>query len=644
MYKRFSILPGEDRQSLTRKKGDQRHLPVGAEVLPSGGVSFKVWAPNHRRLQVAVEGGAEVDLKPEGQGYFSGKVSSAAAGDLYRYRLDDKGDLYPDPASRFQPAGPHGPSQIVDPGEFAWTDKDWKGHRIDGMVLYEMHIGTFTQEGTWDAAQIELQEIASIGVNALEIMPIAEFPGAFGWGYDGVYLFAPYHHYGSPRDLRNFVDEAHASGIAVILDVVYNHLGPDGNYLTKYSEDYFTDRYWTEWGRPFNLDGENSGPVREFILANASYWIDEYHMDGLRLDATQNIYDSSPDHIFSGIGGAVRAVAGGRATVVIGENESQDTRLVRPESQGGCGLNALWNDDFHHSAMAGLTGHNEAYYTDYLGSPQEFISAVKWGYLYQGQRYKWQKKRRGSPSLDLRPWTFVIFLQNHDQLANSGRGSRVHQLTSPGKYKAMTALMLLAPNTPMLFQGQEFASSKPFYYFADHVPKLAGDVHQGRREFLRQFRSLATPEAQEDVPDPRDRMLFERSKLDFSERWTHQSIYDLHKDLLRLRCEDPVFRSQGRVEGAVLSSEAFLLRFFGQGTDRLLLVNLGLDLHLDPAPEPLLAPPLHEVWSILLSSEDVKYGGMGTPPLDTEENWRIPGHAAVAMASGASKEVADWVI
>ena len=253
-------------------------------------------------------------------------------------------------------------------------------------MLYEMHIGNFTQEGTWEATQRELQELASIGVNALEIMPIAEFPGAFGWGYDGVDLFAPYHYYGSPRDLRSFVDEAHASGIAIILDVVYNHLGPDGNYLIKYSEDYFTDRYWTEWGSPFNPDGENSGPVREFILVNASYWIDEYYMDGLRLHATQNIYDSSPDHIFSGIGGAVRTAAGGRTTVVIGENEPQDTRLIRLESQGGCGLNVLWNDDFHHSAMvSALTGHNEAYYTDYLGNPQEFISAVKWGYLYQGE-------------------------------------------------------------------------------------------------------------------------------------------------------------------------------------------------------------------------------------------------------------------
>lgn len=644
MNKHFSIISGEGQQSLAKKSDDHRKLPVGAEVLPSGGVSFRVWAPDHRRLQVAVEGGPEVDLRPEGQGYFSAVVPSAAAGDLYRYRIDDKGELYPDPASRFQPEGPHGSSQVVDPGKFTWTDKDWVGRRLAGMVLYEMHIGTFTKEGIWKAAQRELEELSSIGVNALEIMPIAEFPGAFGWGYDGVDLFAPYHHYGAPEDLRGFVDAAHAHEIAIILDVVYNHLGPDGNYLTKYSDYYFTDKYRTDWGRPFNLDGENSGPVREFILANASHWIDEYHMDGLRLDATQNIYDSSPKHLLSAIAGTVRAVAGGRSTVIVGENEPQDTKLVRSESHGGYGLDALWNDDFHHSAMVALTGHNEAYFTDYLGNPQEFISAMKWGYLYQGQRYKWQEKRRGTPSLDLKPWTFVIFIQNHDQLANSGRGLRVHQLTSPGKYKAMTTLMLLAPNTPMLFQGQEFASSNPFCYFADHAPTLSGDIHQGRRGFLRQFRSLAASEAQEAILDPSDRKLFERSKLDSSERAAHRDIYDLHKDLLRLRREDPIFRCQDRAEGAVLSPEALVIRFFGQGGDRLLLVNFGLDLHLDPAPEPLLAPPLHGVWRVLLSSEDRKYGGIGTPPLDTEENWRIPGHAAVAMASGASKEVADWVI
>jgi len=627
----------------------RRQLPVGAEVLPGGGVYFRVWAPCRRRVEVVLEGGPgrspdsaslAVELEPEAEGYFSGLVSTASAGTLYRYRLDGAQALYPDPASRFQPDGPHGPSQVIDPWKFQWTDGAWTGVSLEGQVLYEMHIGTFTREGTWEAASRELPELAASGITVVEVMPVADFPGRFGWGYDGVNLFAPTRLYGEPDDFRRFVDRAHAVNLGVLLDVVYNHLGPEGNYLKQFSEDYFTDRYTTDWGEAINFDGKNSGPVREFFLANAGYWISEFHLDGLRLDATQNIYDTSPEHILAAIARRVRwaARAGGsgvrRSTLIVAENEPQQVKLVRPLEQGGYGMDALWNDDFHHSAMVALTGRNEAYYTDYLGKPQEFISAVKWGYLYQGQHYKWQKQRRGTPAFGLNPATFVTFIQNHDQLANSGRGQRCHLLTSPGRYKAMTALLLLGPGTPMLFQGQEFAASSPFFYFADHKGELAKLVCKGRAEFLSQFRSLALPEVQACLPDPADPATFERSKLDLSERQRHAEMYALHRDLLELRREDPVFRAQrpGGVDGAVLDPEAFVLRFFGgHGEDRLLLVNLGRDLHLDPAPEPLLAPPEHMQWEILWSSEDPRYGGCGTAPLDTEENWRIPGHAAVVL-------------
>ena len=271
---------------------------------------------------------------------------------------------------------------------------------VRAQIVYEMHVGTFTREGTWMSAQAELAELAELGISLIEVMPIADFPGRFGWGYDGVNLFAPTRLYGTPDDFRRFVDRAHALNIGVILDVVYNHFGPDGNYLKEFSADYFTRRHRTDWGEAINFDGENSGPVREFVLENARYWIDEFHLDGLRLDATQNIYDSSDDHILRAVTRCVRETAGDRATVVVAENESQEVQLVHPEKAGGFGIGALWNDDFHHSAMVALTGHNEAYYTDYLGQPQEFISAVKYGYLYQGQWYKWQKKRRA-----LRPET-----------------------------------------------------------------------------------------------------------------------------------------------------------------------------------------------------------------------------------------------
>jgi maltooligosyltrehalose trehalohydrolase len=626
-----------------------RRLPIGAEVLGDGGVHFRVWASRHHRVEVVIERGPEpragtapqgVELTPEGQGYFSGFVASAGAGTLYRYRLDSSEELYPDPASRFQPSGPHGPSQVIDPGQFRWTDARWPGVQLQGQVLYEMHMGTFTRAGTWEAASHELQELADAGITVVEVMPVADFAGRFGWGYDGVDLFAPTRLYGTPDECRRFVDRAHAVGLGVILDVVYNHVGPDGNYLAQFSPEYFTDRYTTDWGQAINFDGQLAGPVREFFIANAGYWIDEFHFDGLRLDATQNIYDTSPDHMLAAIARRVRQAARGRSTLLIAENEPQQTKLVRPPEQGGYGLDALWNDDFHHSAMVALTGRNEAYYTDYLGTPQEFISALKWGYLFQGQRYKWQGQRRGTPAFGLKPATFVMFIQNHDQIANSGSGLRCHQLTSPGRSKAMTALMLLSPGTPMLFQGQEFGASTSFYFFGDYTPELAALVRQGRAASLSQFPSLALPEMQSRLPDPTAPCTFERSKLDFAERQRHGEIYALHRDLLQLRRRDPVFRAQrlGGVDGAVLGPEAFVLRFFGdRGDDRLLVVNLGHDLHLDPAPEPLLAPPENRVWETLWSTEDPRYGG-GTRPLDTEDNWQIPGEAAVVLHPAASGE------
>jgi maltooligosyltrehalose trehalohydrolase len=615
-----------------------RRLPVGAEVQSGGGTRFRAWT-NRKQVEVVLEppGSSRViKLEPEGGGYFSAFAADVRADARYRYRLDGDATLYPDPVSRFQPDGPHGPSQVVDPGRFNWTDSTWPGVGLEGQVIYEMHIGTFTPEGTWEAASRQLAELAATGITVLEVMPVAEFPGRFGWGYDGVGLFAPTRLYGTPDDFRRFVDRAHAAGLGVILDVVYNHLGPDGNYLKAFSPAYFTNRYKNEWGEAINFDGPDAEPVREFFLANAAYWIDEFHIDGLRLDATQQIFDASSDHILAAIGRQVRKAARGRKTLIVAENECQHTRLVRPPEKGGYGLDGLWNDDFHHSAHVALTGKREAYYTDYLGAPQEFVSAVKWGYLYQGQWYAWQKQRRGTPALDLPAAHFVTFLENHDQVANSGQGLRIHQMSSPGRYKAMTALFLLAPGTPMLFQGQEFAASSPFLYFADHNPELARLVSRGRGEFLKQFPSVAQPETQSRLAEPAEQQTFERCKLDFGERQKNAAIYALHRDLLRLRREDSVFRLQRHrgVDGAVLGSQAFVLRFFADdGLDRLLVINLGRDLRVNPAPDPLLAPPAGKSWKTAWSSEDVRYDGGGTPPVDTEEdNWRIPGEAAVVLA------------
>jgi len=614
-----------------------RRFPVGAEILPDGGVHFRLWAPRHRTVAVVLESGPgaprDIPMEPQADGYHAALVPQAGAGLRYRFRLGGQ-DAFPDPASRFQPDGPHGPSQVVDPAAFPWRDGPWPGVGIEGQVIYEMHIGTFTQEGDWDSARRELAELAACGVTVIELMPVADFPGRFGWGYDGVGLFAPVALYGGPDDMRRFVDEAHACGLGVILDVVYNHLGPSGNYFGQFAQAYFTSKYANEWGQALNFDGPDSGPVREFFLANAAFWIAEYHLDGLRLDATQQIFDESPEYIVTAIARQVRQAAGGRKTIIVAENEPQDANLARPAADGGSGLDGLWNDDFHHAAVVALTGRREAYYSDYTGMAQELLSMLKYGYLYQGQHYGWQKQPRGTPCLDLPPARFVLYLQNHDQIANSGRGERLGFLTCPSRLRAMTALLLLAPGTPMLFQGQEFGASAPFHFFSDHEPELAGLVRKGRALSLRQFPSLATREMRAYAPDPGDPAVFASCKLDLGERESHRPIYDLHKDLLRLRRDDAVFGSQkhGGLDGSVLAEDCLLLRYFGQdGDDRLLLVNLGRDLCLTSVPEPLLAPPAGQAWRILWTSENPRYGGTGTPPLEGKDGWRIPGQAAVAL-------------
>jgi maltooligosyltrehalose trehalohydrolase len=609
-----------------------RRVPIGAEVQHGGGVHFRVWAPRRKSVHVVMDR-SDTALSHEGNGYFSGTIPSAAAGTLYRYRLDG-GDAFPDPASRFQPEGPHGPSQVVDPGGFPWRDSAWRGVSRHGQVLYEMHIGTFTREGTWQAACRELAALARLGVTLLEVMPVAEFPGRFGWGYDGVSLFAPAHIYGSPDDFRAFVDCAHAEGLGVILDVVYNHVGPDGNYLKEFALEYFTDRYKNEWGEPINFDGEKSAPVRELFIANAEYWIDEFHLDGLRLDATQQVFDASPVNILAEVSSRAREAARGRGIFIVAENEPQLVKLVQPRESGGFGIDALWNDDFHHTAHVALTGHAESYYSDYGGTPQEIVSSVKRAFLYQGQWYSWQQQRRGTPTNGIEPERFVHYLQNHDQVANSETGRRIHELAAPGCWRALTAVLLLSPQTPLLFQGQEFAASSPFLFFADHKPELARAVRKGRTEFLMQFPSIGSRQSREALADPGDAATFERCRLDHAERERHPEAVALHTDLLALRRTDAVFRAQAStVDGAVLTGEAFVLRFFGGADgDRLIVVNLGADVILSRMPEPLLAEREAAPWRVLWSSEDTKYGGDGTPPLEYGGSWRLPGRSALVLA------------
>jgi maltooligosyltrehalose trehalohydrolase len=403
------------------------------------------------------------------------------------------------------------------------------------------------------------------------------------------------------------IDEAHRHGLGIILDVVYNHLGPDGNYLDKYSDHYFSDKD-TEWGNAINFDGEYSTPVRDFFLANVTHWIAEYHFDGLRLDATQSIHDAGSHgiHIITEIGQRVRASANGRKTVVVAENEPQDACLVCGVEQNGNGLDGVWNDDFHHSAVVALTGRREAYFSDHLGRAQEFISAAKYGYLYQGQYYAWQQHPRGKSSLHIDPKSFITFLENHDQIANFGKSQRLRLLSSPSRYRAMTALWLLGPGTPMFFQGQEYGGQTPFHYFAGHKGELASAVIRGRSGFMLQFAAQDTPEMKINLANPEDLETFRQSQLDPDEQERYPEVVRLHTDLLALRHTDPVLNHQigSSLDGAVLGESCFVIRYLtSDQEDRLLVVNFGPGLDLPHLPEPLIAPPFGCDWQVRWSSE-----------------------------------------
>ena len=608
-------------------------------VRARGETLFRVWAPQAQAVEVAFEDSPQppLALKRASDGYFTGATSARVS--LYKYRVDGTGP-WPDPCSRSQPQGVHGPSMIVDPAAFKWSDSQWRGVRLPGQVIYELHIGTFTPEGTFDAAAEKLHYLRDLGITMLEVMPVAECPGRWNWGYDGVQLFAPYHVYGDADAFKRFVDRAHAIGLAVILDVVYNHLGPDGNYLKCFSPHYFSTRHQTEWGEALNLDDDHAQGTRDFILGNVRYWLSEFHLDGLRLDATQSIFDDSRPHILQEIARTAREAAQPRSIVVISENEPQHAQQLLPPEQGGFGLDAMWNDDFHHAAKVALTGTRDGYFSDYTGRAQEFVSCVRRGFLYQGQYYPWQKKPRGQPAPGLPAWSSIVFLQNHDQVGNTFLGDRGHVDSAPGPYRALTALTLLGPQTPMLFMGQEFAASARFMFFADHHAELAALVHKGRREFLGQFRAYADEATQERVPAPHAESTFVGSKLDWSEVEHHAATLAFHRDLLQLRARDPVLSHQDltKIDGATLSEHAFVLRWFDDAHgDRLLVVNLDRELPLETPAEPLLAPSFGATWQLVWSSEEPRYGGHGvTVPVadDGLGEWRLPAQCAVLLVAG----------
>jgi maltooligosyltrehalose trehalohydrolase len=608
------------------------------------GTVFTVWAPSQREVALVLEGKPDIAMTPATGGYFSANVRGVGDGQRYQFRLAQ--GLRPDPVSRFQPEGPFGPSMVVDPRAFRWKANGWEGaqprHR---QIVYEMHIGTFTVGGTWASARERLPHLASLGITTLEVMPIAEFDGRFGWGYDGVLLFAPYHRYGTPDDARAFLDAAHTLGLAVILDVVYNHLGPSGNFLPEFSTSYFA-AHDTEWGRGFNLDGDCSEPVRHFMRENVRHWIEEYRFDGLRFDATHAIVDASPTHIVDELTQHARDVAAPRRIFVSVENEAQNTSFVRV-GDGDAGVDSLWNEDWHHSAFVALTGRREAYFTDYRGTAGEFASMARSNLLYQGQWYSWQQKPRGTDARHHPSAAFVSFLENHDQVANTGVGRRLHQFADQAKWRALSTLLLLGPGVPLLFQGQEEAAEQPFTYFADHQEELAGLVRKGRLEFLSQFPSLASPEIQEQLPAPNDEAMFNACRLEWSESARSRDARRLYGDLIALRQKDAVMSKVGTadvsIESAAPTADLLLIRYSAGDAARLLIINLG-PLMTCAMNEPLFAPEAGHGWELVFCSERSTYGGGGVNESFGEGCWDLQAYCAWLLqstAKSASKEVSN---
>jgi maltooligosyltrehalose trehalohydrolase len=588
-----------------------RIYPVGGEMVSPSEAHVRVWAPDHRSVTLVIDG-RTVALDAEPGGHHGCQVV-ARPGSRYGFRFDGDDATYPDPASRSQPDGPHGLSAIVDLAGYRWQDAAWPGVSLPGQVLYEFHVGTFTREGTWRAAATRLPRLRDAGITVLQMMPVAEFAGDFGWGYDGVLWFAPYRHYGTPADLQHFVDTAHGLGLAVILDVVYNHLGPSGNYVSKFSRGYLSQRYANEWGDALNFDGPLCEGLRELVLANVAYWVREFHVDGFRLDAAQEIHDVSAEHILAALTRVARQAAAPRSIVVVAEHEPQHARLLRAPDANGYGLDGVFNEDFHHSSRVALTGVQEAYTSDYRGTSREWLSAALHGFLFQGQYYPWQSARRGAPALDRPPHEFIAFIENHDQVANAAVGQRLLAITSPPAWRAMSALLLLGPWTPLLFQGQEWGTHTPFKYFCDHEPELQAAVFEGRQTFLSQFTRLR--EAYEGATvDAVGRPAYEACRLDHDFDPLANPVWQMYRDLTTLRRNDASLgQHAARLVGSTLDDHTLLLRFLGRVAheDRLLIVSLGPDVELSSVPDPLVAPPELFDWCVLWSSEDRAYGGVG---------------------------------
>jgi maltooligosyltrehalose trehalohydrolase len=565
-------------RSSIQPHSSDRGIGIGARCVGAA-TTFSVWAPDHRLVEVVIGGGSEAhssDIRPlarDDRGYWSGTVDDAPAGTLYRFRLNRSNDqIFPDPASRYQPSGVHGPSEVVDASTFQWTDAAWRAPALDRLVIYELHVGTFTPQGTFDAAADRLDYLTRLGVNAIELMPLADFAGNHNWGYDGVAPFAPARCYGTPDSLRALVDRAHRLGLAVIVDAVYNHFGPDGAYAIAFSPYYLSDVHTSPWGRSINFDGAHAAEVRRFFIESALQWVLDYHADGLRLDATHAIVDDSTPHFLAELTSAVRAEAG-RDVLFIAEDHRNLSLLMKPARAGGFGLDAVWADDFHHQARVHTAGDRDGYYADYSGSIDDLATTLRQGWFYTGQVSAHLGGPRGTDPSPLEPPRFVLCIQNHDQVGNRIDGARLHHQIGAAAYRALSVLLLTSPYTPLLFMGQEWAATSPFQFFTDHHDELGRLVTEGRRA---EFASFQAFNVERPAPDPQLRDTFERSKLQWSEREAsdHAGVLRLYERLLRLRRDHPALQepARDRFDVSVLDRHTLSLRRSSAGGDELRII------------------------------------------------------------------------
>ncbi|MRG93091.1 malto-oligosyltrehalose trehalohydrolase [Polyangium spumosum] len=582
--------------------------PLGA-FFQGDELVFRIWAPDHDRAEVVLYGAdaaaerARIPMEAEPGGFFRAQVGApgAEASVFYKFGVGGAGP-FPDPFSRSQPFGVHGPSEarIVS---FSWTDQAFAGVSVEDLVIQEIHMGAATAEGTFEALIPHLVELRSLGITAIELMPLASFPGRWNWGYDGVCLHAPQASYGGPLGLMRLVDAAHACGLVVLVDAVYNHLGPAGNYLRAYTKRYFTDRHQTPWGEGLNVDGEDARVVRELLARSAEMWIRDYHADGLRLDATHEIRDDGEPHILREIAERARRAGGGKQIVVIAEDERNEARLVRPVDRGGLGLDGVWADDFHHQMRRAFAGDEDGYFQDFTGSAADIARTLMDGWFYQGQTSKRTGEPRGTSPRDIEPTRLVHCIQNHDQIGNRAFGDRLSESVSPAAFRAMSALLLLSPYVPLLFMGQEWNARTRFQYFTDHEPELGRWVTEGRRKEFSAFASFQGAE----IPDPQAESTFLASKLSYAEREApeHAGVRELYHELLRLRAEHPASRARqrGTFEARAVGEDALVLVRRGGGKELSVWVNVRGRLRQkweNASPSKLV-----------LATEEERFGGGG---------------------------------